>query len=303
MENTNTQGLSSSRGSEAGRPYLMVIGGARVGELHKLTLERTVVGRSPEAQLRLADTGISREHAELVVKAGRVSVRDLGSTNGTFLNGIRADARELHDGDKLSLGSATLLVFTHDDGIERAYQRERFRAAVRDPATLALKREVFVERLEQEVSFSRRHAAPLAVLLWELDGFAALEARLGPAATRECLLTVARAASGALREDDLQAVLGLGKFGVACRETTVAEASTRAERLRAAVAQATFEGAAARAGLTASVGIALCAPGSDKTAETTATLLRTADGALNAARTRGGDRIEVDAASLEASER
>jgi two-component system, cell cycle response regulator len=297
MENTNTQVPAPSR--EARTPYLMVIGGARIGELHKLTNERTVVGRGPEAQIRLADTGISREHAELVVAGGRVSVRDLGSTNGTFLNGIRADARELHDGDKVSFGEATLLVFTHADGMERDYQRERFRAAVRDPATRALKREVFVERLEQEVSYSRRHAAPLALLLWELDGWEAREARLGPEGARACLVVVARAARAALRDDDLEAALGPGKFGVACRETTLAETRGRAERLRTAVAQATLEGSPAAAGLTASVGIALCAPGSDKTAAAAATLLRTTDVALSAARARGGDCIEIDAASLE----
>src|SRR5947209_6297499 len=110
METTNTRAAPApSPRARAGRPYLMVIGGARVGELHELSRERTIVGRGPDAQLRLEDDGISREHAEIIASGGGLRVRDLGSTNGTFRNGVRAEAGELHDGDKLSVGAATLL--------------------------------------------------------------------------------------------------------------------------------------------------------------------------------------------------
>jgi two-component system, cell cycle response regulator len=298
METTNTRSTSGSGPrAPAGRPYVMVIGGARVGELHELARERTVVGRGPDAQIRLGDTGVSREHAELLVSAGRVSVRDLGSTNGTFLNGVRADARGLADGDKLVVGAATLLVFTGDDGLEREYQRGRVRAAVRDPATTALKREVFLERLVEEVSFARRHGAALAVLAWELDGFAALDDELGPTATGRTLAAAARAARDVLEDDDLLATLGPGKFGVACREAGAGAAGERAARLRAAIARATFEPGETRARLTASVGVAIATAGSNKSADAARELLARADAALTAARERGGDRVELDAAA------
>ena len=123
MEITNTRVSSTPRPkADTAKPYLMVIAGGRVGELHTLTRERTIVGRSPEAHLRLDDEGISREHVELSVEpaaqGGRVTFRDLGSTNGTYLNGVRAEAREVRDGDKLPVGAATLLLFTHSDGLE-----------------------------------------------------------------------------------------------------------------------------------------------------------------------------------------
>jgi diguanylate cyclase (GGDEF)-like protein len=301
MDTTHNAGLSARQRVAAPRPYLIVIGGARVGELHTLTRERTVVGRSPEAQIRLRDTGISRAHAELLVAGGRVSVRDLGSTNGTFLNGERADARELRDGDKLTIGEATLLLFTHPDGLEATYQRGRFLAAVRDPATTALKGEVFVERLAQEVSFSRRHASPLAVLAWELDAFAALEARLGASETRQALAAASRAARAVLAEDDLLGVLGSGRFAVACRETDVRAAGERAARLRAAVAAATFDGGGAYAPVTASVGVAAFNAGAPKTTDAALALLREATDALGVARAGGGDRIAFSAAAAEAA--
>src|SRR3954466_3983497 len=104
-ENTNTHSTTAPHPRpEIGRPYLMVIAGAQIGELHKLGRSRTIVGRSPETHLRLDEEGVSRETAELVVEGGRVTVRDLGSTNGTLVNGARVDKRELRDGDKLSIG-------------------------------------------------------------------------------------------------------------------------------------------------------------------------------------------------------
>jgi diguanylate cyclase (GGDEF)-like protein len=276
----------------------MVIGGARVGDIHPLTHDRTVVGRSPEAQIRLRDDGISRAHAELLVEDGRVRVRDLGSTNGTFLNGERADARELRDGDKLSVGEATLLLFTHQEGIEPAYQRGRFLTAVRDPATAALKREVFVERLAQEVSFARRHGAPLSLLVWELDGFGGLAARLGEEGTRRCLAAIARAAGGGLVEGDVLGVVEPGRFAIACRDADGASAGERAARLRADVAQTRFDGGAPHAPLTASVGVATCGPGKERTTEAAEALLRAASVALGAARARGGDRVAFSEAAV-----
>ncbi len=74
-----------------------------------LTGESTVLGRGAEADLRLPDTGVSRRHAELRVDGDRVLLTDLGSTNGTSLNGrrITGDA-VLCDGDRIDLGASTV---------------------------------------------------------------------------------------------------------------------------------------------------------------------------------------------------
>jgi two-component system, cell cycle response regulator len=84
--------------------------------LHKVSKSRTVVGRSPDADIRIVDDGISREHVEILLDGESVSIRDLGSTNGTYRNGARVNAGEVTDGDKISLGSTTILKFTYQDG-------------------------------------------------------------------------------------------------------------------------------------------------------------------------------------------
>jgi hypothetical protein len=69
----------------------------------------TVVGRGAEAEVQLTDTGVSRRHAELRVFTDRVELHDLGSTNGTRVNGQRVEAATLTDGDRITVGTTDLV--------------------------------------------------------------------------------------------------------------------------------------------------------------------------------------------------
>jgi pSer/pThr/pTyr-binding forkhead associated (FHA) protein len=73
-----------------------------------LTHRHTVLGRGADADLRLDDPGISRRHAEIVL-SDPPRLSDLGSTNGTFLDGERVQSAELYDGARVGLGSLTLV--------------------------------------------------------------------------------------------------------------------------------------------------------------------------------------------------
>jgi hypothetical protein len=68
-----------------------------------------VIGRSREADVRLSDEGISRRHAEIRLEDGKYWLIDLGSMNGTRLNGKRVDRARLADGDALTLGSTEIV--------------------------------------------------------------------------------------------------------------------------------------------------------------------------------------------------
>ena len=75
-----------------------------------LAAGRIVLGRSSGCHLVLADDSVSRRHAELLVSDGRWHVRDLGSTNGTWLNGRQVGDAEVRPGDVLHLGACELLL-------------------------------------------------------------------------------------------------------------------------------------------------------------------------------------------------
>ncbi|HEY0486924.1 MAG TPA: DUF3662 and FHA domain-containing protein [Mycobacteriales bacterium] len=81
--------------SSDGRPYTIAIGS-------------TIIGRGEAAQLRIADVGISRQHARVDFDGARVVITDLGSTNGTAVNGTRVNAAALQPGDVVQLGTTTL---------------------------------------------------------------------------------------------------------------------------------------------------------------------------------------------------
>lgn len=78
-----------------------------------LTKPVTVLGRGSEADIVLDDTGVSRTHLELKVTASGVIATDLGSTNGTFVEGHRIDAATLLDGNQIRIGRTVIYFWTH----------------------------------------------------------------------------------------------------------------------------------------------------------------------------------------------
>ncbi|GAC1439353.1 MAG: hypothetical protein NVSMB55_00530 [Mycobacteriales bacterium] len=89
---------------------LELVSGSETGRIIRLVPPSLVIGRGADADLRLADTGISRRHAELFVGTDAVELVDLRSTNGTSVNGRRIDRVVLTDGDQISIG-ATAIVY------------------------------------------------------------------------------------------------------------------------------------------------------------------------------------------------
>lgn len=89
---------------------LIVASGPRRGMHWSLGTGTTEAGRDPEAAIFLDDVTVSRHHAEFTVEEGRLSVRDLGSTNGTYVNGRRIDGGELEAGDEVIIGRFHLVV-------------------------------------------------------------------------------------------------------------------------------------------------------------------------------------------------
>ncbi|WP_436794211.1 FhaA domain-containing protein [Actinospongicola halichondriae] len=89
-------------------------GGAGAGSLvlpngDRFVLGETIVtiGRIPESVITLEDPNVSRNHAEIRPSGGTFVLADLGSTNGTKINGVKVSERLLQDGDEMTFGSTT----------------------------------------------------------------------------------------------------------------------------------------------------------------------------------------------------
>ncbi len=105
-------------GNFSGKPRLLVSSPDRgpdgsTQRTFDLTAPITILGRGTDCDLRLVDPGVSRHHAELRVEDGEVVLVDLGSTNGTFVNGQPIRRITLADGTQVTLGRTTL-VFRRD---------------------------------------------------------------------------------------------------------------------------------------------------------------------------------------------
>jgi hypothetical protein len=81
---------------------------------HQLTEGSTVVGRGQDAQFRLPDTGVSRRHLEVTWDGQTAMLTDLGSTNGTTVNGTPVQTWRLVDGDVIRMGQSRLVFRTQD---------------------------------------------------------------------------------------------------------------------------------------------------------------------------------------------
>jgi pSer/pThr/pTyr-binding forkhead associated (FHA) protein len=78
------------------------------GRSHEVKQRRVVLGRSRDCDIQLADTNVSRRHAELRQEGASYWIVDLGSTNGTEVNGKRVKRAKLQAGDTITLGSTEI---------------------------------------------------------------------------------------------------------------------------------------------------------------------------------------------------
>jgi diguanylate cyclase (GGDEF)-like protein len=268
--------------------YLVVIAGPSFGEMYKLRGDRTVLGRGDKSDVRIVDDGISREHAAVQREGGKIVLVDLGSTNGTYCNGARVPRRELADGDKISIGAATILKFTYQDHLDEHYQKQLFESALRDGLTNTFNRRYFLDRLHGELRFAVRHGKPLALLFVDIDHFKKLNDSYGHQAGDQVLAAVARVMMTTIRAEDVLARYGGEEFAVICREISHDGAETLAKRLVAAVAARPFEFGGQQIPVTVSVGAAV-----DFGRSETQTLIAAADAAMYEAKRSGRNRVSL----------
>ncbi len=116
MGGVDTRTITSNISLEL-EPFLEVLESSvcdYVGRLVAINADGVLIGRSPEAVVRLDDESLSREHARVsLLPSGEIALADLGSTNGTFVNGTRVERALLRAGDRIRIGR-TLMQFVRD---------------------------------------------------------------------------------------------------------------------------------------------------------------------------------------------
>jgi diguanylate cyclase (GGDEF)-like protein len=279
------------------RPCLVVIAGAHLGEIFPVEGE-IIIGRELDANLRLAeDEGVSRRHARVTPVADGALLTDLGSQNGTYVDGEKVQERVLKEGMKIRVGQTTVLKFARYDGVEEAAQRQLLESALRDGLTRAFNRRYFLERLGAEIRFAERHAQPLALLMLDIDHFKQLNDAHGHLIGDDILRAVVGVLGDTLRAEDVLARYGGEEFAILARGVNKEGARVLGERLRREIGELglTKDGGE-KLSVTVSIGISVFPlenPADVPSDKIGHRLLELADAALYRAKNGGRNRVDI----------
>ncbi len=219
--------------------YLIVISSkvaASIGRMLKLDNSEFVMGRAPDTQLQVEDDGISRKHCKIsMAPNGHFQLVDLGSTNGTFLNGIKVNVATLQDGDKVQIGANTVVKFSIQDQLEEQYQRSIYESATRDGLTRIFNKKYFLDTLRKEFAYCLRHRVALSLVMFDIDHFKKINDTYGHPAGDYVLQRVSAKVAETVRQEDLFARYGGEEFALMLRESAAEKSIRCAERCRKAV--------------------------------------------------------------------
>jgi len=220
------------------------IDGPSAGRVASIPSHQLTIGRSPQADLHLAEDGVSRKHARICWSNGAYVLEDLGSQNGTFLGGKPVSVVQLRQGDLIRIGPTATLRFCWMDEHQKNLLEELYESSVRDPLTGAFNRRHFAERLEAELAYAKRHGTALSLLLLDIDYFKKINDQYGHLEGDRVLGELTRACHRTLRTEDVLARYGGEEFAVLLRGVALDGAARAGERLRCSVADHVFIGSA-----------------------------------------------------------
>jgi diguanylate cyclase (GGDEF)-like protein len=272
------------------RAYMIVLAGTAVGEMYKLPRGEARIGRGQACEVRLPDDGVSRTHARLYPDGGRIMLQDLGSRNGTYHNGKRVTTPVvLGDGDKIQIGRTTILKFSYHDELEESFHEQMYESALRDAMTKLFNKRYFLDRLDGELRFAKRHNTNVAVLMADVDHFKQINDSHGHLAGDAVLANVAQLIARAVRNEDVVARFGGEELAIILRQVPIEAAAQLAERLRKLVENnptKSRDGTSIRT--TISIGVAGFPHDG---ADTVPALIEAADKALYRAKHAGRNRV------------
>jgi diguanylate cyclase (GGDEF)-like protein len=268
---------------------VVVIHGEGLGRRADIESEPILVGRSQEADLVVAHKSVSREHCRIWRDGNDYRIRDLGATNRTRVNEAPVDEALLHDGDHIVVGES-ILKFISQTSVEASYHEEIYQLATHDMLTELYNRRHFIEMADKEIARALRHRRPLALCIVDVDLFKPVNDRHGHIAGDEVLRQIASLVKQHVRSDDIAARIGGEEFAVMLPESDADVASQFAERLRRAVADASFAPGGEAQSITVSIGISTLSA----TRTSRPSLMAAADAALYRAKDGGRNRACVE---------
>ena len=165
-------------------------------------------------------------HAVLESVRGEFVLTDLDSTNGTYVNDQRIDARQLNPGDRLRFGNQ-IFKFLSADRIEAEYHETVYDIMTTDGMTQAHSKRYLMEVVERELHRTQRTHRPLSLLMIDVDRFKDINDTFGHLTGDEVLIELCRRATGQLRRDEVLARYGGEEFVLVMADTPLSRPMKR----------------------------------------------------------------------------
>ena len=265
---------------------LVVIYGSELGKKYNLNSASLVIGRSSKCDIQIDQESISRNHSKIVNTGKSILVRDLGSTNGTYVNDEPIDEYVLRDGDLIKIGR-TIFKFLTGGNIENAYHEEIYRLTTIDGLTQIYNKRYFLETLEREIARSQRYRRSLSLVMFDIDHFKKINDSYGHLAGDYVLKHLASTVKTKIRREDLFARYGGEEFAIVLPEIDGPNSKAFAEKIRQLVEKQDFRFENTRIQVTISMGVGAI----DDEHNDAATLIKQADDYLYAAKSGGRNQV------------
>jgi len=268
----------------------VIISGKPLGKSFFITKPSMTLGRDLAADISLAESAVSRKQAEFIQEEDGIVLKDLGSTNGTFLNDVKLEgSKPLQDGDLIRCGN-TILKFLKEGKIENLHYEKMFDLATTDQLTQALNKQAILDNMREEFQRCNSKSLPMTLVMLDIDHFKQINDTYGHPAGDQVLKEISSLIRNRMtRSQDLLGRYGGEEFLLLLRTTPLRLAVEIAERIRQAIEKLpiTFDGNTIP--VTVSLGVASL----DSTSKTGDDLLAHADKALYDAKNQGRNRVCV----------
>jgi diguanylate cyclase (GGDEF)-like protein len=276
--------------AKSSSPVLVVISGKPLGKSFFLTKESMTLGRDLSADISIGETSISRKHTEFAITPEGIQCKDLGSTNGTFVNDQKIDTNKiLADGDLIRCGN-TILKFLKEGKIENIHYGKMYDLATLDDMTGALNKKAIADLINEEFHRSVSKNVALTLLMFDIDHFKQTNDTFGHLAGDYVLKEICTLIKNKMiRQKDTLGRYGGEEFALLLRETPLRIAVEVAERIRFAIEKNNFTFDGKQIPVTISVGVACL----DSTSKNPEDLIAMADKALYDAKNQGRNRVCV----------
>lgn len=284
--------LTEVGGARAPRPSnqngcLIVIYGPQIGRRVQVGTEPLTIGRSPNCEIPVDQESVSRRHCRIHFEDGEFLVRDLGSTNGTYVNDVPVESQSrLRHGDQLMVGR-TFLKFIVGDDMEVQYHEEIYRLMTTDGLTQLNNRRYFDEMLDREVARAKRYKRTFSLMVFDLDHFKRVNDRLGHLAGDAILRQLGAILLGRLRVNDVLARIGGEEFALITPEVGLDGATELASKINRLIGDTRFEFEGSAVQVTVSVGVAEWQADYEDAWD----LLKAADGKMYEAKRSGRNQV------------